>query len=277
MNAVSHRYLPGKSCYNRTKFTEGSGCGMNDLRFRERLPVIVIGWLCLLVGCAGVMGVAGASAAASTTMPVSAARQLQTHKNTGQAILVLPAGKDKTRVAIIAYEKVKESWRQIYKMNGWIGKNGFASRKREGDGKSPSGLFTIGKAFGAYPDPGTELPYVRMTSKDVWVDDPKSPWYNTHQKLPVKGRWSSAEMMRRSDSLYDYGFVINYNTNKPVSGRGSAIFFHVASRPTAGCTGTSRENVLKLLRWLDPDKSPVIIQNPEIGVSHFSPGKEVTA
>lgn len=66
-------------------------------------------------------------------------------------------------------------------------------------------------------------------------------------------------MMHR---LYEYGFVINYNT-KQVKNKGSAIFMHKGDSYTAGCVTTSRSNLLKFLKWLDPKKKPVIIMTLE--------------
>lgn len=239
-----------------------SGCAM----IRSSRSTIVLR-VSLFLLCALLLPgwpISRADAASSAGLPAAAARLLKDANDVKQAIVVMRVGSNKSRVDISAYQLKKGKWQRVYQMDGYIGKNGFAApgKKKEGDGKSPSGLYKVGFAFGKYKDPGTELPYRRMTAKHVWVDDPRSKLYNTLQQLPVKGRWKSAETMLRNDKLYDYGFVINYNTDKPQAGKGSAIFFHIASGATLGCTGTSKENVLKLLRWLDPDAAPVIVQNP---------------
>ena len=142
-----------------------------------------------------------------------------------------------------------------------IGKLGFAVHKKEGDIKSPMGIYTIGTAFGRQPNPGTKMPYIQTTPNDYWVDDSNSPLYNTLQEAPVNGRWNSAETMYIK--YYDYGFVINYNTTERTPYKGSAIFFHIwigSSIGTTGCTATSEENLLTILKWLDPSKNPLIIQ-----------------
>ena len=90
--------------------------------------------------------------------------------------------------------------------------------------------------------------------------DPKSSLYNTWQsRKATEGQWSSAENM--AISAYNYGFVINYNTQR-VPGNGSAIFFHISSGATLGCVGTSQSNVVSILKWLNPAKSPTIIMTP---------------
>ena len=61
-----------------------------------------------------------------------------------------------------------------------------------------------------------------------------------------------------SYAAYRYGFVIGYNM-PPVPGKGSAIFFHVGSTPTAGCIAASEDHVLALLGRLDAAGSPQIL------------------
>lgn len=82
----------------------------------------------------------------------------------------------------------KDSWKRKLNVKGYIGKNGFAKSKREGDGKIPTGKYTIGTAFGQKGNPGTKSPYKRSTSNDAWVDDPNSKYYNTWQKKNRKVR-----------------------------------------------------------------------------------------
>ncbi len=150
-----------------------------------------------------------------------------------------------------------------------IGKNGLAEQKREGDGKSPAGTFTLGTMFGSASRPeGVKWKYRQTTENDFWVDDPNSPLYNTWQTGPAKGRWNSAETLKRSDGQYKYAIVINYNDQR-IPGRGSAIFMHLWSGPdrgTAGCTAMAEADLLKIMRWLEPGKKPVIVQTTETAV-----------
>ena len=57
---------------------------------------------------------------------------------------------------------------------------------------------------------------------------------------------------------YDYGAVIAYNAAR-AAGLGSAIFLHVShGSSTAGCVALPTDQLLALLRWLDPGRAPVI-------------------
>jgi L,D-peptidoglycan transpeptidase YkuD (ErfK/YbiS/YcfS/YnhG family) len=129
-------------------------------------------------------------------------------------------------------------------------------RKREGDRRTPSGVFALGAAFGAGPDPGVRVGWLHADGADVWVDDPASPLYNTRQRLPSRGRWRSAE--RLAVPAYRFAQVIGYNSRR-VPGRGSAIFLHVdRGRATSGCVALPRAALVRLLRWQEPGAVIVI-------------------
>ena len=176
-----------------------------------------------------------------------------------QVITVTNQSASSVQVTIQAFEKIDGEWKEIYNLPGVIGLGGFASGKREGDKKTPTGIYTLGTAFGTNSNPGTKMPYRQTTSNDYWVDDVNSPLYNTWQEGPSDGRWESAEKL--AISLYKYAIAINYNT-ECIPGKGSCIFMHIwkgASAGTSGCVALSEANLLNLLKWLDPSKSPVIV------------------
>lgn len=139
--------------------------------------------------------------------------------------------------------------------------------KTEGDGKSPIGKYSVGHAFGYQGNPGTKLPFKSSTANDVWVDDPKSKYYNSWQQNNMEGKdWNSAESMMHR--LYPYGFVINYNTERTPN-KGSAIFMHVGNSYTAGCTAMDQGSLISMMKWIDPAKNPIIIQTPESGLGNY--------
>ena len=155
-------------------------------------------------------------------------------------------------------------WARIWSCDEAVaGRGGFAApgEKREGDGRSPSGIFGISLAFGYAASAETALPYRACTAADLWVDDPASPDYNRWVTAPHPAR--SAERMRRDDALYEFGLVLEYNRDPVVSGAGSAIFVHVREdrgEGTAGCLALPREEMVTLLRLLRP--GAVAVFNP---------------
>ena len=167
---------------------------------------------------------------------------------------------------LFGLEKIEGTWRVAFDwMEAEIGRNGLAplGKKREGDGRTPSGMFELKRAFGYEPNIETGLEYSQVTENDFWIDDVESAQYNQWVKGPTQA--NSFERLRRDDDLYKYAIVIEYNTDSIVAGMGSAIFLHIwrgTDKPTAGCVALAEENVLKLLKWLDSSKKPVIILEP---------------
>ena len=131
--------------------------------------------------------------------------------------------------------------------------------KREGDGKTPKGLFTLTTAFGIQPDPGSGLPYRQVTAESYWVDDQNSRFYNQWVEGTGDKDWASAEHLIDYAAQYAYGAVVDHNTDPIVPGSGSAIFLHCGSRPTAGCVSLPRETVVGILKWLSPEQTPSIL------------------
>ncbi|HET6418633.1 MAG TPA: L,D-transpeptidase family protein [Geobacteraceae bacterium] len=180
-----------------------------------------------------------------------------------QAVLVIGSGLSTVRVIIYTLERGPDGWRVVSgPIKGNIGWNGFAApgMKREGDGKTPSGIYPLGTVFGYAPSMDTRMPYRQATKDDFWVDAPDSPYYNRWVTGNVGA--ASFEKMRSDNELYKYGIVVEYNTNPVIKGYGSAIFIHVwrgEGIPTAGCVAMAEEEVLKLIRWLDPEKKPAVI------------------
>jgi L,D-peptidoglycan transpeptidase YkuD (ErfK/YbiS/YcfS/YnhG family) len=141
---------------------------------------------------------------------------------------------------------------------GYIGSNGVSDCKVEGDMTTPTGLYPIGEAFYIQVAPQTGLSTFQITENTYWVDDPGSAYYNQRVEGTENKDWRSAEHMIRYATAYEYGFVVNYNT-EPIRNAGSAIFFHISDHSTAGCIGTDRSFVLKYLALLDSACNPYIL------------------
>ncbi len=142
--------------------------------------------------------------------------------------------------------------------SGYVGSNGVSSEKHEGDYSTPAGLYSIGEAFYIYSVPETGLNTFEVTEDTYWVDDPNSVFYNQRVEGTSGKDWTSAEHMIDYQKAYEYGYVINYNTEGEYNA-GSAVFFHVSSGSTAGCVGTDRDMVLKYLAKLDSEYNPYIL------------------
>jgi L,D-peptidoglycan transpeptidase YkuD (ErfK/YbiS/YcfS/YnhG family) len=140
--------------------------------------------------------------------------------------------------------------------------------KREGDGRSPAGVFELRRATGysRLPPPGTRLEYRQATPSLRCVDDPRSRSYNRLvDEATVEKDWASAEEMRRPDEQYRLVVWVGHNDAPPEAGAGSCIFLHIrreAPSTTVGCTAFESADMEELLRWLDPLGRPVLVQLP---------------
>jgi len=144
--------------------------------------------------------------------------------------------------------------------------------KKEGDGRSPSGVFQLGTAFGYAPEPlsGSKMPYLELTPSVECVDDINSKFYNrVVDRSTVAPDWNSSEHMRDTGESYRWGIVIDHNgiagspSSQPVRSGGSCIFLHRwkgAGHGTAGCTAMAPAELEVLLRWLDPKRKPLLVQ-----------------
>jgi len=146
-------------------------------------------------------------------------------------------------------------------LTAYVGEDG-VGRASERVSRTPVGVFTLTEAFGTEANPGTRLPYRRVGSSDWWVSDVNSAKYNTFQQCTPGARCgfdqSRSEQLGTID-LYDHAVVIDYNRTPVVKGAGSAFFLHVTGfEPTQGCVSITEPSLERLLRWLNPDKSPVI-------------------
>jgi L,D-peptidoglycan transpeptidase YkuD (ErfK/YbiS/YcfS/YnhG family) len=172
-----------------------------------------------------------------------------------------------TQIMVRALEWREQAWHTAFgPLKAVIGRKGFAppGEKREGDGRTPSGVFPLPLVFGYGASAPTRMPYRQAREEDLWVDDPASPDYN---RWVVRGETAAAsfERLKRDDDLYKYGIVIAYNTDPVINGHGSAIFLHLWRGPestTAGCVALAEADVLKILAWLEPSANPVIILRP---------------
>lgn len=130
-----------------------------------------------------------------------------------------------------------------------------APDKREGDGATPLGILPLRRVL-FRPDraapPRTALPLAPIAPDDLWCDDPADPAYNQAVTHPYPAR---AERMWREDGLYDFVIVLGWNDAPIIPGRGSAIFWHLATpdfAPTAGCVATDRATILAALARAAP-------------------------
>ncbi len=180
----------------------------------------------------------------------------------GQLIIVSNKGRDNFHGLIECYEKDAKGWKKAYSFDAVTGRAGIVDteKKREGDDATPAGVFTLGFVFGYDHRSDTKMEYRMLKDIDKWIDDPEHPLYNHFISGDTDAK--SFEVMRRDDDLYKLGIVINYNIKPVVRYKGSAIFLHIwedSDTPTTGCVAVHEDSMDTIIRWLDPEKKPLII------------------
>lgn len=207
--------------------------------------------------------------------------------NAGQLVVVTAPGWNSTEGELQRFEREGMGWHPVGQAEPVsLGRNGLAwgqgrhampqrngPAKREGDGRSPAGVFDLPGAFGYGPTGHSLMPYEAMDASDWCIDVDTSPFYNRIIDARQEGETAvagSSEPMRldlhnQDDVRYALGLKVAHNPAN-VPGQGSCIFMHLWRAPgeaTAGCTAMSDSTMLTLLSWLDPQRHPVLVLLPE--------------
>tara|TARA_B100000902_G_C26937312_1_gene729300 strand:+ start:212 stop:706 length:495 start_codon:yes stop_codon:yes gene_type:complete len=134
-----------------------------------------------------------------------------------------------------------------------IGKNGSTKDKKEGDKKTPKGIFEIGNVYfrkDRIKKPITLLKCIEIKKNMGWCDDINTP--RKYNKLIKINDNLKHEKLSRKDNKYNLLIPIKYNFTKPIPGRGSCIFIHLTRnyKPTAGCIALKEKDFLIMLKIL---------------------------
>jgi L,D-peptidoglycan transpeptidase YkuD (ErfK/YbiS/YcfS/YnhG family) len=187
-----------------------------------------------------------------------------------QIVLVVADDFTTSQAKLYFYEDTK----QLYSIQVNIGRNGlawglgernFAHKKGdpikyEGDGKAPAGVFKLTNIFGYGYNENFKLPFLHTSKELICVDDSRNNFYN--QIIQKENPPKSFEYMRRDDHQYKYGVTVEHNKGK-IAKRGSCIFLHIQkahNSPTSGCTSMKEEDLYHLIKLLNKNKNPLLIQ-----------------
>ncbi len=234
-----------------------------------RYRTIVLGLLAITL--------AGGVHAGTAKMPWHDARQL---------VLVTTPDWNADHGTLRTFARDGDGWREVHAgAPVTIGKNGAGwglglnapqhggPVKREGDNRSPAGVFRIGDTFGYASSVDTAMPYLALNATEYCVDVSGTAHYNRIVDANVVGAAAvkgSTEPMRRDlhangDQRYRMGFVIEQNPQATPQA-GCCIFAHLWKSPTdatAGCTAMTPPLMQSLLAWLRPEDQPIFILLPQ--------------
>lgn len=178
--------------------------------------------------------------------------QYQKHSLVKQIILVEQSATEvSTGLLFLLSRGANDEWQELLRCKVFLGKNGI-DKVREGDARTPTGDFGMLMAFGAKDDPGTLMPYTKLTNTMYLCGDKE--YYNQFIDISkVKHNCSNnSEHLIRYIPQYNYALFFDYNKEN-VYGKGSAIFLHCAGNNpyTLGCVSVAEDNIIKILKTVD--------------------------
>lgn len=135
-----------------------------------------------------------------------------------------------------------------------VGKNGLTNKKKEGDKKTPKGIFSLDKLYfrkDRIKKPETSLKCLEINPDMGWCHDLHFP--KKYNRLIIINNKIKYEKLKRQDHKYDLLIAIKYNFKNPIIGLGSAIFIHLTKdyKPTAGCIALSKKDFLIMLKLIN--------------------------
>ena len=141
-----------------------------------------------------------------------------------------------------------------------IGKKGKTFNKKEGDFKTPKGIFSLGNLYFRADreyKPKTKIKCIKINKNTICCNDTKNK--KSYNKIIKKKLNVKHETLFRKDNKYNFVLPIKYNSRN-VKNKGSCIFIHLTSNfiGTAGCIALERKNFLILLKMIDA-KTKILI------------------
>jgi L,D-peptidoglycan transpeptidase YkuD (ErfK/YbiS/YcfS/YnhG family) len=280
-NLQRNRHKLSSSDINQTSFSEGEIFIRFQRIFSERAFKCYIGmvkkFIISLLIFTGIFFISFKSLSAINQQDIG--RDTLTSE---QLVIVITNNWNDVQARLFCFEKINGKWQRKFNFPAVVGikgmalGNGFrtlvldgAPIKKEGDLKSPAGIFELGPAFG-YAGKGEvgwmNFDYIRASDTLFCIDDSSSAYYNQLVKTnTLKADWHSFEEMHRKDNAYKWGLFVQHNTDPVKSGKGSCIFLHIWDNSvdgTAGCTAMREDDLLNLLHWIRSDKHPLLVQLP---------------
>ena len=143
-----------------------------------------------------------------------------------------------------------------FKFRCCIGRKGLTFKKKEGDKKTPKGIYKLGNLYfrkDRVIRPETKLKCVEIRKNMNWCDDVN--YSKKYNKLIKVNKNINYEKLYRKDFKYDLLIPIKYNFKNTIIGKGSCIFIHLTKyyQQTAGCIALKKKDFLILLKLINKE------------------------
>jgi L,D-peptidoglycan transpeptidase YkuD (ErfK/YbiS/YcfS/YnhG family) len=199
----------------------------------------------------------------ATDITSTTVSNLKASKSNNKLILISASSTTSSTCKLQYYEKIDGLWLEKLNVTCYVGRNGI-NKKREGDKKTPTGLYHFSMLFGIKSNPGTLMKYTKLNKSMYWcgslkktynqfIDDSKN---KNHKK---NCSHKSDEHLANYYPHYNYAAALDYNSNN-IWKKGSAIFLHCkgSRKSTAGCIAVNESNMKYLIKKID-NKTAIII------------------
>ena len=182
-----------------------------------------------------------------------------------QAIVVTTELSTDNRAEVSAFEVDDDGdWQQVGgTYSARIAQNGFGDGTDDRFKVTPIGAFPLVSSLGAGENPGTKIPYRQVGTTDCWITadgDPYFPMWVTKDNCDV-----GIDLYADPPGPYELAMVtpqlvpLDDTTFEPLMLRRFEYSAGQAPLPTDGMVAMRREDLLALVRWLDPSRGPVLV------------------
>ena len=161
------------------------------------------------------------------------------------------------------------NWSEIISCPAYIGKKGWG-KTREGDMKTPKGMYNFTMAFGINDFYGCKLGYTKVDDSHYWVGDSNSERYNQFTSTRYYDDFDKKDSEHIIDYKEAYKYCLNISYNEDgVPRLGSAIFLHCQTQNkfTAGCVAIPEEKMKEVLENVRDDC--VVIMDTEKNIKNY--------
>ena len=233
---------------------------------RKAMVVLAAGMLMSAAAPAAAMAAEKATGPALMASYNGDVNTLEAAKDATQLIVVIGNRQDPAKSRLDWYKRDTDGKLvQVMSKEAVSGMNGITTQKQEGDKKTPAGVYRFTMAFGLKANPGTILPYPQIVDGYYYVDYGNSRYYNQLANTKqVQKDWNSAEDLMAQAPQYNYGLVLDYNS-ECTPGKGSAIFLHCPkswnNTGTSGCISIPEEDMKKVVCQVDTGTKIVVVQD----------------
>lgn len=232
--------------------------------------LLCVGMVAAFSGCAGQTNNSAAEAVEYKGIDTPSPEwvgKLDAAKDADQLFIVAAFSQDATDAWVSLHEKQSDgTWHMVMTTPGFLGKSGIGKTK-EGDAKSPQGVFHFNCAFGIADDPGSKIPYTKVDNDHYWSGDYREGYhYNELVSLKDIPDLDTENSEHIIDYIYHYQYCLNISYNEegtPYVGSGLFLHCFAPAKPfTAGCVSIPEDHMKYVMQHVD-EKTVVVIDTYE--------------